>query len=166
MIWRDFLDTFRTMLSDLMCFLGLLGVVLMLISNEIMFRSNDGLKICWFIQLLITISSVVLMSLVLIYHYSNMQLYAIENSLDNYRVGLTLKRIFLILFELFICSIHPIPRSFPWNWFSKDSNIPIHANTTDFSPVSSNIDPSYIAMDVALGLPSKSLRFFNKLISN
>lgn len=138
-----------------MCFLGLVGIVLMLISNEIIFRSNDRMKICWFIQLLITISTVILISLVLIYHYSNMQLYAIENSLDNYRVGLTLKRIFFILFEVFICAIHPFPRSFPRDWFTNDLNIPIHSNITD---------SSYIAMDVALGLPSKSLGFFDKMI--
>lgn len=137
------------MLSDFMCFLGLFGVILMLISNEIMFRSNDGRKIQWCIQLLITFSSVILMSLVLIYHYSNMRLYAIENSLDNYRVGLTVKRIVCILLEMFICAIHPIPRPFPWDWINKDSNITIHSN-------SSNTDPSYIAINVALGLPSKS----------
>jgi potassium intermediate/small conductance calcium-activated channel subfamily N protein 3 len=130
-----------------MCLLSLLGIILMIIENEIRFtRTNPkDTKISWFLKFIITITTIILVSLVFYYHHLQLQLYSIENSLDNWILGLTRTKIVLIAVELIICAIHPIPRSFPQN--SKFEII----DSCTITPV----PLSCIAMDVALGLPSK-----------
>jgi potassium intermediate/small conductance calcium-activated channel subfamily N protein 3 len=124
----------------------------MIIENEITFINiyEKETIYSWFIKLTITITTIILVGFVFYYHHLDLNLYSVNNSLDNWRVGLTQTKIFLILFETIICVIHPIPRSFPRHWNLKFEN-----------PVISNSIPlSYIAIDVALGLPSKFKIFF------
>jgi hypothetical protein len=144
-----------------MCFLGLFGIILMIIGNEITFRriGNKDTNISWFIKLMITISTVFLVSLVIAYHHFNFKLYTAQNSLDSWHVGLTMKRIFLIICEIVICSIHPMPRYFPQNWLSKHQEMPTNFTLSD-SIIPSSVSPFYVSTDVALGLPS--IFSFNK----
>jgi hypothetical protein len=130
-----------------MFFLGLLGVILMIINNEIIFLnvSNKGRYICWFIKLIITITTAILVVLVFSYHRLDLDLYATNNSFKNWRIGLTTTKIFLTLFEAFICMIHPIPLDFPF----------IQNLKYDNSTLYNSISPNHINMDVTLGLPSK-----------
>jgi hypothetical protein len=130
-----------------MCTLGLLGILLMIIENEITFINlyEKETIYSWFIKLIITITTLVLVGLVFYYHHLDLNLYSVNNSLDNWRVGLTTAKVFLILFEVFICIIHPVPRSFPRHWKIK------YQNLTRSDP----IPLSYISLDVAFGLPSK-----------
>jgi len=130
-----------------MFYLGLLGVILMIINNEIIFVniSNKGKYICWFIKLIITITTSILVLLVFYYHRLDLDLYAINNSFKNWRIGLTTTKIFLTLFEAFICMIHPMPRDFPF----------IQNFQYDNSTLSNSIFTTDRNMDVTLGLPSK-----------
>jgi len=139
-----------------MCFLGLLGIVLMVAENEITFRSinNRDTNISWLIKLIITISTIILVGLVIYYHYLNLKLHATHNSLDDWHIALTVKRIVLIILEILICAIHPMPRYFPRHWLSKHEEIIINSTRSN-SFVTSSVSSSYIAIDVALGLPSK-----------
>jgi hypothetical protein len=139
-----------------MCFLGLLGMILMVAENEITFigTNNKDTIISWFMKLIITISTVFLVGFIVYYHRLSLTLYSIQNSIDHWRVGLTANKLFFILLELFICAIHPMPRSFPHHltWQHEE----IHFNSTlsnTYTPTS--VSQSYIAIDVALGLPSK-----------
>ncbi len=127
-----------------MFFLGLFGIVLMIINNEITFAIGDDrdTTVNWIIKLTITVSTVILIILIIYYHKLDLHLYSIKNSVNDWRSGLTSKKIFLIILEIFICSIHPIPIYFHANWNSSST-------TTDTIPL------SYISLDVALGLPSK-----------
>ena len=141
------------MVSDVMCFLGLFGIILMLISNELIFHSNINRdhqrRICWFIQLSITVSTIGLVGLVIFYHCSNIRLYAIENSLTNCRVRFTLQGSLLIIVEIVICAIHPIPQSLSVHWLTNEID-----RSKNFTVLTST-NPSYIATNVALSLPSK-----------
>ncbi len=130
-----------------MFYLGLLGVILMIIANEIIFLniSNKGRYICWFIKLLITITTAILIVLVFCYHRLDLDLYAINNSFKNWRIGLTTTKIFLTLFEAFICMIHPMPIDFPF----------IQNFKYDNSTLSNSILLNHRNLDVTLGLPSK-----------
>jgi potassium intermediate/small conductance calcium-activated channel subfamily N protein 3 len=135
-----------------MCCLGLFGVILMIIENEITFRHihdekniyNEKKNPNWVLKIMISVTTVNLVGLVFYYHRLDLNLYAINNSLDNWRVGLTAWKIILILLEALICAIHPFPQS-----FSSISNIK-HDNST----ATDTSAPSYIDFDVALGLPS------------
>lgn len=133
-------------ITHIMCFLGLSGLVLMMIENELTFRSIEHQQ-AWLsslIKITISITTMILVILVIYYNRLDLEMYAVNNSLGNWRVGLTGKKIFMIALELFICSIHPFP---PYQ---------TSYHSTRMHP----IPLSYIERDVALGLPSESFDFF------
>jgi hypothetical protein len=129
-----------------MCFLGLLGVILMIIANELNFahiHQSDSVP-AWFIKLFITISTAALIGLIMYYHRLDLELYCTQNALSDWRVGLTEKKMALIILEIIICAVHSMPRIYPK---SDDSDI-----------LSDNIGAhplSFTKIDVGLGLPSE-----------
>ncbi|CAF4248196.1 unnamed protein product [Rotaria sp. Silwood2] len=146
---RKILHERLSFVTDIMCFLGILGIILMIIENEITFfeiNNNDNI-LSWSIKIVITLSTIVLIGLIFKYHHLDMCLYAVNNSIGDSRAALTNKKIYLILLEVLICAIHPIPRSFPrrLNTSLKDQD----SNSFTTTPYSL----SYISVDVALGLP-------------
>jgi hypothetical protein len=138
----------------MMCFFGILGIVLMVIENEINFTNvQDGdSKASWFIKLIITITTGILLVLIVYYHHTDMTLYCLRNSLEGWRVELRTKKILLMIVEILICAIHPIPRSYPQTDPEK-----INSDASESNPYSL----SYTAIDVGLGLPSKYYLFFS-----
>lgn len=128
-----------------MCFLGLFGIVLMIINNEIIFASehDEEMLINWFVKLIISISTGLLIGLIVYYHQIDMKYYALKNSVIDWRIGITARKIALIFLEILICLIHPFPRSIHPKW-----SLHTITNTTESLPL------SYISLDVALGLPS------------
>lgn len=133
----------RILTSRIMSALAIFSIVLMIIENELTFvrLENEVTKAAWFLRLIITVSTAVLLALILYYHHVDMTLYAFRNRLEDWRVQLTLKKILLIATELVVCAIHPVPRSYP---------------STDPPRTEPNSYPlSYMPVDVALSLPSK-----------
>lgn len=146
-----FLLYFSRIVSDITCFLGVLGIILMITANEITFSqiNHKDTKFSWFMKLAISISTIILIGFVLKYHLLHAHLYSVNNSIDDWRITLTDTKIVLILLEVLICAVHPIPRTYP-----RYSNVTLHhynTNSTKFTQHSL----SYISLDVALGLPSK-----------
>ena len=113
----------------------------MIIENEQTFHNGDNndTKASWFIKLIISITTVILLGLIICYHYLDLKFYMNQNSFQSWHVGLTLKRICLIVIELIICAVHPMPRSYP------------HSSSEEIVAKSY----SYTAVDVGLGIPSK-----------
>ncbi|CAF1235159.1 unnamed protein product [Rotaria sordida] len=132
-----------------MCILGILGIILMIIENEIIFShiNNNDTIWSWSIKILISFSTFVLIGFIFQYHRLDLSLYAVNNSIEDSRVTLTNRKIFLIVLEILICAIHPMPRSFPYRLNASVENI--SSNSSISTPYSS----SYIDIDVALGLP-------------
>jgi potassium intermediate/small conductance calcium-activated channel subfamily N protein 2 len=123
-----------------MCFLGLLGIILMIIENEMTFMNinHKQTTLSLLLKIIMSITTVILVCLIVYYNCLNLNLYAVNNTLDSWRVGLTRKKTFFILLEIVICLIHPIPRYFPL------------ISTQTYSK-----SLSYIEIDVALSLPSE-----------
>ena len=123
-----------------MCLLALLGIIFMIIENELSFKNihHQQLMISLFIKTMISITTIVLVMLVFYYNRLNLEMYALTNSLGSWRVGLTRKKMVVILLEIFVCSIHPFPR-----YQTSNHLTPTHP-----------LGLSYIETDVALGLPS------------
>ncbi|CAF2711391.1 unnamed protein product [Rotaria sp. Silwood2] len=138
-----------TLVTDIMCFLGMLGIILMIIENEITFAhiGNPETVVSWSIKIVISLSTVVLIGCIIEYHRLDIYLYAVNNSIENHRVAITYTRICLIVIEILICAIHPMPRAYPYH--SNESS----ENTS--SDGSTRITDSlyYASVDVALGLP-------------
>ena len=134
--------------------LGLLGIILMIAANELTFNRQDNRDsvASWFIKLMISISTAILLALVLYYHRLDLKLYCAQNALHDWRVGLTVKKIFFIVSELIICAIHPMPRAYP--------------SADDFPIIGDKPPLEYTSVDVALGFPSKSFCFSVYLVAN
>ncbi|CAF3082529.1 unnamed protein product [Rotaria sp. Silwood2] len=137
------------LLSDIMCFVAILGIVLMIIENELRFKriEDKDTVAAWSIRLTITVSTAILIVLILIYHRLDLSLYCIDHSFNDWRVGLTNKRIFQIVLEVVICAVHPVVRSFP-NYEQ------IIIETSDSTSTEPTPYPySHVDIDVALGIP-------------
>ncbi|CAF3489050.1 unnamed protein product [Rotaria sp. Silwood1] len=140
-----------TIVTDIMFILGMLGIILMIIENELTFYYTDNHETIasWSIKIVISLSTLILLGFIIEYHRLDISLYAVNNSIEDFRVAITYERIFCVLAEIIICAVHPMPRSFP-----RHSNTP----SEDTSSNDSTITPyplSYASVDVALGLPSK-----------
>ncbi|CAF4132398.1 unnamed protein product [Rotaria sordida] len=137
-------------ITDIMCFLGILGIILMIIENEITFSqiNNNDTMSSWCIKMVISCSTIILIGFIFQYHRLKLFLYAVNNSIQDSRATLTNRKIFLIILEILICAIHPVPHSTPP--YLKASLKNIDSN----SSISTPYILSYIDIDVALGLPS------------
>jgi hypothetical protein len=134
-----------------MCILALVGILLMITVNEIIFHqiNNTETVLSWSFRLIMTITTIILVGLVILYHRLDLTLYALRNFTDDWRVGLTYRKIFIISLEVLICAIHPVVRSFPDDSKSKAED----SNTLTITPAVQSL--SYVSIDVALSLPSK-----------
>jgi hypothetical protein len=176
------------MIGDLMCFLGMLGIVLMMIESEVTFNRVDHKDSTFslLIKATITFSSIILVGLVFYYHRIDLNLYCVDNSIDDWRIALTRTKICSIIFEAFICSIHPIPGHFIIEWSSQyvkkvennfqsmnpyrsggsQASNAVLLNSTSTTTMKTSLSistnatspsQSYVPVDVLLSLPSKRL---------
>lgn len=137
-----------------MCLLALAGIILMIIENELTFPYPDhhDTPTSTLIKWIITFSTVFLIVLVFYYHYLNMRLYCVNNSLQHWYVALSRARILQIIVEVLICIIHPVPRTFFTGHSTMyDPSIPVNSTVG----VSTSVPLSHLPIDVALGLPSR-----------
>ncbi|CAF4912580.1 unnamed protein product, partial [Rotaria sp. Silwood1] len=115
--------------NDIMCVVGLLGIILMIVENEITFMHVDHHD-----------------------NLANISLYCVNNSIEYWFVGLTRRKLGLMILEILLCSIHPIPRYFPIDVYSENEKTNSNLTMTNRSTLIS-ISLKYIPVDVALGLP-------------
>ena len=159
-----------------MCFLGLLGIVLMIIECELTFHRMDhkSSTFSFLFKTTLTFTTIILVGLVFYYHRIDLNLYCVDNSIDDWRIALTRKKLFLIILEVLICMIHPIPGHFIIEWGSqyvkKMENELNFINPYRSSQGNSTVTPKivlsttnatelaqpYVPIDVMLSLPSKS----------
>ena len=140
-----------------MCFIGLSGIVLMVVENELTFVSFDHRETytTHMIKLLITISTIGLLGLIIYYHYLSLKYFCVNNAIHHWYIALTPKRLVQIAIEILICVIHPFPRGLSPGYHPPNSLDNSNLNSTVMTPAS--ISLSFIPLDVALGLPSKCL---------
>jgi potassium intermediate/small conductance calcium-activated channel subfamily N protein 3 len=68
-----------------------------------------------------------------------LQLFAIDNCVDDWRIAMSVGRVVQIAVELFVCAVHPLPRTFFFTWTT------LHANGD------SNV--AVVPFDLVLSLP-------------
>jgi hypothetical protein len=77
---------------------------------NLVFNSDWTLnQVSFIIKCLITLSTVILLILLAVYHRLNVRLYCINNFLKDWRIAICKERILLIVLEVVICCIHPFP---------------------------------------------------------
>ncbi|XP_026493249.1 small conductance calcium-activated potassium channel protein isoform X2 [Vanessa tameamea] len=114
----------RKRISDYALVMGMFGIIIMVIENEL---SSAGVytKASIYSQALktlISMSTVILLGLIVAYHALEVQLFMIDNCADDWRIAMTWQRIAQIALELAICAVHPIPGQYTFTWTTKLAN--------------------------------------------
>ncbi|XP_072763329.1 small conductance calcium-activated potassium channel protein isoform X2 [Anoplolepis gracilipes] len=133
----------RKRISDYALVMGMFGIIVMVIENEL---SSAGVysKASFYstaLKTLISVSTVILLGLIFAYHALEVQLFMIDNCADDWRIAMTWQRIAQITVELAICAIHPIPGEYYFLW------------TTKLANKNGDIGSKWVPYDVTLSLP-------------
>ncbi|XP_030756178.1 small conductance calcium-activated potassium channel protein isoform X4 [Sitophilus oryzae] len=114
----------RKRISDYALVMGMFGIIVMVIENELssagVYRKDEFYSIA--LKTLISVSTVILLGLIVAYHALEVQLFMIDNCADDWRIAMTWQRICQISMELIICAVHPIPGHYRFVWTTKLAN--------------------------------------------
>uniref|UniRef100_A0AC35GHM3 Calmodulin-binding domain-containing protein n=1 Tax=Panagrolaimus sp. PS1159 TaxID=55785 RepID=A0AC35GHM3_9BILA len=142
LIARQRLYLSRRVTSDYALLCAVLGIIVMIIENELSASGIHSKSSITSLTLkgIILISTAVLLGLVIKFHVHEVQLFMNANSAEDWRIALTCHRCFNILLELTICGICPLPFNlyFPWTTVHSDG---ITVSTTE------------VPVDVFLSIP-------------
>ncbi|KAL4609664.1 small conductance calcium-activated potassium channel protein 2-like isoform X2 [Arapaima gigas] len=110
----------RKRLSDYALIFGMFGIVVMVIETELSW-SAYGKESLYSLALkcLISLSTVILLGLIIIYHAREIQLFMVDNAADDWRIAMTSERMFFICLEILVCAIHPIPGNYTFTWTAR-----------------------------------------------
>ncbi|CRK91848.1 CLUMA_CG005469, isoform A [Clunio marinus] len=133
----------RKRISDYALVMGMFGIIVMVIENELssagVYTKHEFYSTA--LKTLISVSTVILLGLIVAYHALEVQLFMIDNCADDWRIAMTWQRITQIALELVICAIHPIPGDYKFKW------------TTKLSNKNKELGEAIVPLDVALSLP-------------
>ncbi|XP_050059940.1 small conductance calcium-activated potassium channel protein 2 isoform X2 [Aphis gossypii] len=133
----------RKRISDYALVMGMFGIIIMVIENEL---ASAGVysKTSFYstsLKTLISVSTIILLGLIMAYHALEVQLFMIDNCADDWRIAMTWQRIATITMELVICAIHPIPGEYYFEWKTKLAN------------KHGKLETRWVPYDVPLSLP-------------
>uniref|UniRef100_A0AAQ5YE75 Calmodulin-binding domain-containing protein n=1 Tax=Amphiprion ocellaris TaxID=80972 RepID=A0AAQ5YE75_AMPOC len=110
----------RKQLSDYALVCGMFGIVVMVIEIELSreFYSKQSIY-SYVLKGLISLSTVILLGLIVMYHAREVQLFLVDNGAEDWRIAMTFERILFVGLELLICAIHPIPGQYVFTWTAR-----------------------------------------------
>ncbi|XP_076139378.1 small conductance calcium-activated potassium channel protein 2 [Alosa pseudoharengus] len=131
----------RKRLSDYALIFGMFGIVVMVIETELSWGAY-GKESLYSLALkcLISLSTIILLGLIIIYHAREIQLFMVDNAADDWRIAMTYERIFFICLEILVCAIHPIPGNYTFTWTARLA--------FSYAPSKANAD-----VDIILSIP-------------
>ncbi|XP_067085841.1 small conductance calcium-activated potassium channel protein 1-like isoform X1 [Osmerus mordax] len=110
----------RKQLSDYALICGMFGIVAMVAETELSSVVYTKASTYSFaLKCLISLSTAILLGLILMYHAREIQLFMVDNGADDWRIAMTYERIFLLLLELLVCAVHPIPGQYAFAWTTR-----------------------------------------------
>lgn len=101
----------RRKISDYCLVLGMAGILLMILETELI-MAKVYVKDSYYslvLKAFISLSTFCLIGLILAYHAVEIQLFAIDNCVEDWRIAISWKRSFQLSLEILICAVHPIP---------------------------------------------------------
>ncbi|KAK2822200.1 hypothetical protein Q5P01_022265 [Channa striata] len=110
----------RKRLSDYALIFGMFGIVVMVTETELswgVYTKESSYSFA--LKCLISLSTVILLGLIIMYHAREIQLFMVDNGADDWRIAMTYERIFFIVLELLVCAIHPIPGQYVFTWSAR-----------------------------------------------
>ncbi|KAL8603382.1 hypothetical protein ACOMHN_004233 [Nucella lapillus] len=133
----------RRQLSDVSLTLALLGIILMMVETELvahLFITRADVT-SFVMKLVVTLSTLGCVGVTGWYHVLDVRLFTINNSMEDWRLAITPRRLTFIGLEMLILIIHPIPGQFHISWMTMDSDEALLARQVR------------IPLDVVLSLP-------------
>ncbi|XP_032873334.1 small conductance calcium-activated potassium channel protein 2 isoform X1 [Amblyraja radiata] len=110
----------RKRLSDYALIFGMFGIVVMVIETELAWGAyQKGSLYSLALKCLISLSTIILLGLIIVYHAREIQLFMVDNGADDWRIAMTYERIFFICLEILVCAIHPIPGNYTFIWTAR-----------------------------------------------
>ncbi|XP_069737387.1 small conductance calcium-activated potassium channel protein 2 [Phaenicophaeus curvirostris] len=110
----------RKRLSDYALIFGMFGIVVMVIETELSWGAYTKESLYSLaLKCLISLSTIILLGLIIVYHAREIQLFMVDNGADDWRIAMTHERIFFICLELLVCAIHPIPGNYTFTWTAR-----------------------------------------------
>ncbi|XP_078071536.1 small conductance calcium-activated potassium channel protein 2 [Mustelus asterias] len=110
----------RKRLSDYALIFGMFGIVVMVIETELAWGAyQKGSLYSLALKCLISLSTIILLGLIIVYHAREIQLFMVDNGADDWRIAMTYERIFFICLEILVCAIHPIPGNYTFTWTAR-----------------------------------------------
>uniref|UniRef100_A0A1I8JL70 Cytochrome b561 domain-containing protein n=1 Tax=Macrostomum lignano TaxID=282301 RepID=A0A1I8JL70_9PLAT len=108
----------RKRLSDYALAFGMFGIFVMVLETELtMAKLYEKVDVySTILRSLISISTVVLVALILGYHALEIQLFSIDNCIEDWRIAITSRRVAQMLAEVCICAVHPVPNTLNFAW--------------------------------------------------
>ncbi|XP_057254389.1 small conductance calcium-activated potassium channel protein 1 [Pezoporus wallicus] len=110
----------RKRLSDYALIFGMFGIVVMVTETELswgIYTKESSYSFA--LKCLISLSTIILLGLIVMYHAREIQLFMVDNGADDWRIAMTYERIFFIALELIVCAIHPIPGQYLFTWTAR-----------------------------------------------
>ncbi|XP_074834465.1 small conductance calcium-activated potassium channel protein 1 [Carettochelys insculpta] len=110
----------RKRLSDYALIFGMFGIVVMVTETELswgIYTKESSYSFA--LKCLISLSTMILLGLIIMYHAREIQLFMVDNGADDWRIAMTYERIFFITLELVVCAIHPIPGQYLFTWTAR-----------------------------------------------
>ncbi|NXX78248.1 KCNN2 protein, partial [Urocolius indicus] len=110
----------RKRLSDYALIFGMFGIVVMVIETELSWGAYTKESLYSLaLKCLISLSTIILLGLIIVYHAREIQLFMVDNGADDWRIAMTYERIFFICLEILVCAIHPIPGNYTFTWTAR-----------------------------------------------
>ncbi|KAK7108191.1 small conductance calcium-activated potassium channel protein-like [Littorina saxatilis] len=133
----------RKRLCDASLLLALLGIALMMLETELaahdIITRDQWISVA--LKLTVTATTLGCLAVMLWYHVLDVQLFTINNSMEDWRLALTPRRVVTICVEFVVCAVHPIPGLYEISWLTMDSDNHLTASVVK------------IPLDVVLSLP-------------
>ena len=113
----------RKVICDFALGFAMIGIILMVVETELymarIYNKSDTpsllMKSC------ITISTATLLGFVIWYHVLDVKLFMCDNSVEDWRLAMSNRRIIKVIIELITYAIHPIPGNYEFEWTSLNS---------------------------------------------
>ncbi|XP_065430833.1 intermediate conductance calcium-activated potassium channel protein 4 isoform X2 [Chrysemys picta bellii] len=90
--------------------LALGGILLMVLHTELAwFGGCKWFAYLFLVKCLLSLSTAALLGVILAFHVKEIQLFMLDNSLQDWRIAVSGPKLGLILLELLVCALHPFP---------------------------------------------------------
>ena len=105
----------RRLIADLSLIFAMLGIMIMIADTEIAISGKYGPDygassiISKMIKLTVTLTTVILLGFLVWYHKICIQIFMLDNSIDDWHLAMSASTILGLALELIICSVHPLP---------------------------------------------------------